>query len=169
MKNYIMDVHGFKEENIVLLMDDEIHTSPTKENILNAYQQIIADSEEGEAIFLHYSGHGTKVRDTSGDEDDGYDEALCPVDYPSNGLIIDDDLFDILIEPLPPGVNMISLMDCCHSGTILDLPYQFRPNADGSMPTSMKLDDSIDLDGMVEQFGGSPLGLLVNFFTAGEL
>ena len=111
------------------------------------------------------TGHGTKLRDDSGDEDDGYDEALCPLDYNDNGMLIDDELFDILIEPLSQGVHMVSLMDCCHSGTILDLPYIFKPNSDGTMPTSMSLDDTINLDGLIEQFGGKALGLLVNFLT----
>lgn len=78
-------------------------------------------------------------------------------------MLRDDDLFDILIEPLPEGVCMFSLMDCCHSGTILDLPYIFKPNEDGTMPETMILDDTIDLDGLVEQFGGQAMGLLVNF------
>lgn len=163
MKNYIMDVHGFEEENIVLLMDDGEHNEPTLDNIVEAYEQVVADSEEGDAIFLHYSGHGTKVRDESGDEEDGYDEALVPLDYEEAGLLMDDDLFDILIEPLAEGVHMVSLMDCCHSGTILDLPYIFKPNQDGSMPESMQLDHSINLDGLLEQFGGEALGMLVNF------
>jgi len=167
MKKYIMNEHGFDEDNIVVLMDDGQHTSPTKSNMINAYKQIVADSEDGDTIFLHYSGHGTKVRDESGDEDDGYDEALCPLDYNDSGLLVDDDLFAILIEPMQQGVHMVSLMDCCHSGTILDLPYIFKPipNEDGSMPTSMKLDDTINLDGLIEQFGGQAIGLLVNFLS----
>ena len=56
-----MEVHGFEEENIVILMDDGIHTSPTKENMIAAYEQIVADSEEGDAIFLHYSGKSRNV------------------------------------------------------------------------------------------------------------
>jgi len=166
MKKYIMDVHGFQEDNIVVLMDDGYHDEPTKENVLAAYKNVVQDSEEGDAIFLHYSGHGTKVRDESGDEDDGYDEALVPMDYDEEGLIMDDDLFEIIIEPLADGVHMFSLMDCCHSGTILDLPYIFKPNKDGSMPDTMKLDDTINLDGLVEQFGGHALGLLVNFLES---
>lgn len=77
MKKYIMDVHGFEEENIVILLDDGEHTEPTAENIINAYKQVIADSEEEDAIFLHYSGHGTKIRDDDhNEESDGFDEAL---------------------------------------------------------------------------------------------
>lgn len=163
MKNYIMDVHGFEEDNIMILMDDGEHIEPTLENMVAAYRQVVAESEDGDAIFLHYSGHGTKVRDTSGDEEDGYDEALVPVDFNEAGLLLDDDLFDILIEPLAEGVHMVSLMDCCHSGTILDLPYIFKPNQDGSMPETMQLDHSVNLDGLLQQYGGEALGMLINF------
>ena len=51
-----MDVHGFEEENIVVLMDDGIHALPTKDNMIQAYEQIVADSEDGDAVFLHFSG-----------------------------------------------------------------------------------------------------------------
>jgi hypothetical protein len=51
-----MNVHGFEEDNIVVLMDDDQHISPTKSNIINAYKQIINDSNDGDTIFLHYSG-----------------------------------------------------------------------------------------------------------------
>ena len=62
MKRYIQAVHGFEEDNIVVLMDDGQHTPPTKANILAAYKQVIADTQAGDAVFLHYSGHGTKLR-----------------------------------------------------------------------------------------------------------
>ena len=114
-------------------------------------------------LFSRYNiGHGTKLQDDNGDEEDGFDEALVPLDYAEKGMIRDDDLFDILIKPLADGVSMFSLMDCCHSGTILDLPYIFKPNDDGSMPEGMSLDETIDLDGLVEQYGGQALGLMVN-------
>lgn len=51
-----MNVHGFEEENIVLLMDDGKHTEPTAANIINAYKKVVSDSKDGDAIFLHYSG-----------------------------------------------------------------------------------------------------------------
>ncbi len=69
--------------------------------------------------FFLPAGHGTKIRDDdSGEEGDGYDEALCPRDFQDAGMIRDDDLFDILVKPLADGVHMVSLMDCCHSGTL---------------------------------------------------
>jgi metacaspase-1 len=109
-KKYIMNVHGFAEENITVLMDDGEHESPTKANMINAYKKVIAESKSGDAIFLHYSGHGTKVKDDDGDDKDGYDEALVPLDYKEVGLLRDDDLYDILVKPMADGAHMVSLV-----------------------------------------------------------
>ena len=125
MVEYIKDVHGFQDENITLLMDTNGYVQPTKENIVNAYRQLVASTEPGDAVFCHYSGHGGKLIDDDGDEKDGYDETLIPVDYESAGQIRDDELFSTLIGPLKAGVVMTCVMDCCHSGTVLDLPYVF--------------------------------------------
>ena len=130
MYNYIQEYYGFQDDDIVVLVDDEDgdHTPPTKANILNAYKHIVSVSQPGDSIFLHYSGHGTKVKDINGDEEDGYDEALCPLDFQTSGLILDDELNDIIVKKLPVGVHVVALYDCCHSGTVLDLPYEYKAN-----------------------------------------
>ena len=43
-------------------------------------------------------------------------------------FIKDDDLFAILVQSLAPGVSLVAVMDCCHSGTLLDLGYDFTLN-----------------------------------------
>jgi hypothetical protein len=68
MAEYIKDVWGFEESNITFLMDDGQNPDPTMENILNAFKQLVSDSEPGDVAFVHYSGHGGKVRDDNGDE-----------------------------------------------------------------------------------------------------
>jgi hypothetical protein len=117
MKEYIKDIHGFEESHITILMDDGKHTEPTRDNILKAYRDLVSASKKGDAVFIHYSGHGGKLRDDDGDEKDGFDETLVPVDYASAGQIRDDDLFTTLIGPMAAGVTMTCLFDCCHSGT----------------------------------------------------
>lgn len=129
IKEYILNVHGFQENNITVLMDDGNHTNPTKSNIMNAFAMLVQESEYGDSVFVHYSGHGGSVPDDNGDEEDGYDETLIPVDFRSAGQIRDDDIFSKFVAVMPAGVTVTCLMDCCHSGTILDLPYSFK--ADG--------------------------------------
>ena len=71
-----------------------------------------------------------RVVDQDGDEDDGYDETLIPVDFQRAGQIRDDNLLKHLVKPMSAGVTMTCLMDCCHSGTVLDLPYRFVADGD---------------------------------------
>lgn len=52
----------------VLLMDDGTHTEPTKDNILAAYAEVVEKSKAGDAVFCHFSGHGSRVKDLDGDE-----------------------------------------------------------------------------------------------------
>ena len=66
--------------------------------------------------------------DTNGDEVDGYDEALCPLDFETSGVIVDDEVNETLVRPLPRGAKLHAVVDACHSGTILDLPYLCRFN-----------------------------------------
>jgi hypothetical protein len=88
-------------------------------------QWLVADAQPGDALFVHYSGHGSQQRDTNGDEKSGQDQVLVPVDYNKGGrMIVDDWIFDTLIIPLPEGVHMFAVMDCCHSGSIMDLPFE---------------------------------------------
>jgi hypothetical protein len=77
--------------------------------------------KEGE-LFLSYSGHGASIRDKSRDEKDGCDETIVPLDFE---LIVDDDLRKILVEPLSNKVKLTALFDCCHSGSGLDLKYNY--------------------------------------------
>ena len=56
MIEYIKDVHGFEDRNITVLMDDGEHREPTRDNILNAYTQLVQQSEAGDCCYCHYSG-----------------------------------------------------------------------------------------------------------------
>lgn len=153
MKDYIKDCHGFTDDDIVLLMDDGENTSPTSANILAAFRKLASEAEPGDACFVHYSGHGCSIRDDEREEADGNDEALCPVDYQEAGVLRDDDVLKALITPLKKGVVLTAIMDCCHSGTILDLPFIFL--ADGQQEEMMADED----------FDFGPLLSFVNSFA----
>ena len=132
IKDYLINFQGFEERQITLLMDDGININPTKGRIIRAYRRIVKVSKAGDTVFCHYSGHGGRTKDLDGDESDGLDETLIPMDYQSAGQIIDDDLFKELVQPMSEGVHATCLMDCCHSGTVLDLPYHFTAESDAS-------------------------------------
>lgn len=75
-------------------------------------------------VWIHYSGHGSYVRDTSGDEKDGNDECLVPSDYQTAGLIPDDYICS-LFNHFNPKTRVVAVFDCCHSGTIGDVKYSW--------------------------------------------
>ncbi|ANB14936.1 Ca(2+)-dependent cysteine protease MCA1 [Sugiyamaella lignohabitans] len=124
---YLQDRHGYKKDDMVILTDDsrDPRSIPTKENILRAMQWLVSGAQTNDTLFLHYSGHGGQTRDLDGDEDDGFDETIYPVDFEQAGNIVDDQIHDIVVRPLMPGVRLTALFDSCHSGSILDLPYLY--------------------------------------------
>ena len=136
MKHVLSDlgltsVEGGYEERILVddaegaNLQDQVHGLPTRKNIMEGMAWLVQGAVPGDTLFLSYSGHGAQVPDKNGDEDDGYDETLVPVDFKSAGQIVDDEIFATLVAPLPAGVRLTAVMDCCHSGTVLDLPYAF--------------------------------------------
>lgn len=95
---------------------------PTKQNILHSMQKLVAGAQAGDMLYFSYSGHGTQVVDRTGEEADGMDEAIVPTDYDQTGRVItDDELYAYMVQPLPEGVLLTCMFDCCHAGTILDL------------------------------------------------
>lgn len=98
----------------------------TGKGILKILNNLVTESykDELDIIFLYWSGHGTSIECNDGDEDDGQDECICPVDYDTNGLITDDMLSDI-IHMINHKTKVIFVCDSCHSGTILDLKYHY--------------------------------------------
>ncbi|KAK0431415.1 peptidase C14 [Armillaria borealis] len=107
---------------IKVLRDDSRNADeiPTKNNIIKAMQWLVKGARPDDSLVFHYSGHGGQIRDQNGDEADGYDEVIFPVD---GGYIVDDDMHAFMVKPLPPGCRLTALFDCCHSGSALDLPY----------------------------------------------
>jgi hypothetical protein len=95
---------------------------------MNSFDLLVskATEEQFDELWFSYSGHGSYVYDETGDEKDYYDEVICPVDYSSSGMIVDDYIYDNLVSKLPSNATLFALMDCCHSGTILDLPYMYN-------------------------------------------
>ncbi|KAJ7155032.1 caspase domain-containing protein [Mycena filopes] len=119
---------GYKPEDIVVLTDDSPHPRglPTRKNIIDAMQWLVRGTRPHDALFFHYSGHGGQTPDLDGDEVDGYDDVIYPVDYRRNGHIADDQMHDIMVRPLPAGCRLTAVFDSCYSGTALDLPYIYN-------------------------------------------
>ena len=92
------------------------------------------------------SGHGGQTKDTSGDEADGYDETIYPLDFEQAGQIVDDvssevaerrsymltsyqQMHDILVKPLPPGCRLTAIFDVSLSHSPIKLKLTSLPSA----------------------------------------
>lgn len=142
MVQFLTERYGFVKDDMVILTDDQTmpRAIPTRANILNAMQWLVAGAQPGDNLFLHYSGHGGRTEDLDGDEEDGYDECIYPVDFQQTqpGHIIDDIIHDICVRPLPPGCRLTAIFDCCHSGSIMDLPYMYSTKGVLKEPNLLK-------------------------------
>ncbi|KAK8870051.1 hypothetical protein IAR55_000621 [Kwoniella newhampshirensis] len=135
----------------------------------NALNGCINDARNrDDALFFHYSGHGTQMEDVDGDEEDGYDEvAICPLDYQQAGLIIDDDSgHDLLVSPLPAGCRLTAIFDSCHSGSVMDLPYTYSTEGKIKEPDLLAEASQGLLGAGMDVLRGDTGGIMSNLFGA---
>ncbi|KAF8628998.1 hypothetical protein AX17_005854 [Amanita inopinata Kibby_2008] len=125
VRKFLTQNYGFKSNEIILLTDDssDHRLQPTRKNMIECMQWLVQDACQHDSLFIHYSGHGGQKGAETDQEADGLDEVIFPVDFKQNGDIVDNEMNQILVQPLPSGCRLTALFDCCHSGTVLDLPY----------------------------------------------
>jgi len=88
--------------------------SAHKFGIQYAIQNFLKMSKDEDELIVFYAGHGSQVKDESGDEKDSMDETICPSDHPN--MLKDDELYELFIKK-PKGAKLTVIFDCCHSGT----------------------------------------------------
>jgi hypothetical protein len=115
----LLTSQGFDNFNILTDLTD---VKPTKSNILNEFKNLIINAKSGDVLFFYYSGHGSYTYDRNNDETDGRDEMLVSSDLKA---VLDDELKTIIQTHLSSEITIIGLFDSCHSGTILDLKYNY--------------------------------------------
>ncbi|KAJ7031061.1 peptidase C14, caspase domain-containing protein [Mycena alexandri] len=125
MRDMLLDVWGYTEAQITVIFDDNVedHVQPTRANILRAIADFVKDVKEDDHLVFHYAGHSMQVESPrSNSEDDGKDECLVPMDGEEN-KIVDNELHDCLIKPLPSGSHLVAILDTCHAGSLLHLKH----------------------------------------------
>ena len=125
IKNMLIDAYNYNASNIIMLRDDNKNMLPTRNNIINNLTNVINESGKYDELWIHYSGHGSRIIDNNYDENDGYDEVVVPCDYIQEGFITDDIIFNIIKNSK---CRTIIVMDCCNSGTVCDLQWTFENN-----------------------------------------
>ncbi|KAN0138029.1 Caspase domain containing protein, partial [Lactarius tabidus] len=133
MARFLQEHLHFHPDNIRILTDDQVNQRknlPTAANILAGMRWMVEGAQPGDSLFFYFSGKAMQIKDEDEEELDGKDECLCAMDYddrrnPPAGIIVDDTMHDIMVKPLPRGCRLTAVLDCCNSGTLLDLPYTY--------------------------------------------
>lgn len=110
--------------NVVVLTDKDA----TKKNIISELQKIENKAKNGSIIYIHFSTHGQPFQDFDGDEEDGWDESVVPVDaeikyikgkYEGQNHITDDELLihtNKIRQAIGNNGCVYVVMDACHAG-----------------------------------------------------
>ena len=131
------DIHGMEDVNllspilrkqgfaITALLDEQA----TFDNIIHQINLFAGKTKKGDIVYLHFSAHGQPVEDLNGDEEDGWDEAIVPIDaykiykkgvYEGKKHLTDDLLNNYikkLREKIGPTGFLYVVIDACHAGT----------------------------------------------------
>ena len=118
----ILKKQGF---TLTTLLDEQA----TYDNITNQLSRFAEKTKKGDIVYLHFSAHGQPVEDTNGDEEDGWDEAIIPIDayklykksvYEGKKHLLDDQLNKFvqkIREKIGPTGFLYVVIDACHAGT----------------------------------------------------
>lgn len=108
---------GFARAEVTLLVDGRA----TRDAILEHLRALVRALQPGDRALFHFSGHGTQLPSAADSgEEDGLDEAICPVDYSWDdlGSFLRDKDFRREFARIPAGVTFVWVSDSCHSGTM---------------------------------------------------
>lgn len=118
--------NGFEQKHILTLVNEQA----TKANILRSFHQLAKNAEQGDVVYIHFSGHGQRITDLNGDEkgpNKGWDEAWIPYDackdyrqdvYWGQNHLIDDELNTYLTRlrrKVGKEGRIVVVADACHS------------------------------------------------------
>ncbi len=109
----------FERENVCILTEQDV----THDGLLRAIDEFLVEpADENTVCLFFFAGHGSQVSDQDGDEADGFDETLVPVDglgeSEARNDVLDDELatrFEALERKCR---SFVGIFDCCHSGTL---------------------------------------------------
>jgi len=132
MRNMLIDAYGYDKSNIIMLRDDTENPGliPTYENIMRELNDIV--STNSDEIWIQYSGHGTQFQNKT--DKSLMDDVIVPIDYYNTSYIFDYDIYKILLKIQ---CRAILLFDCCHSGSVGNLPWTFMLSNNSTNDTNI--------------------------------
>lgn len=106
-----------------------LDSKATYSAIIKEINKLTLKCKKGDYVYIHFSCHGQPFEDQNGDEADGWDESIVPVDagmiyekgvYEGERHIIDDDLL-VMMNKIRSKVGntgvIYVVLDACHAGT----------------------------------------------------
>lgn len=117
----ILKPNGFRD--IVTLTQNEA----TKSAIVREFKALAERCSEDDTVYIHFSGHGQRMTDIDGDEEDGWDESWIPYDayrkycdQDHGEKHLSDDEVGVLLMNIRKKVGVSGLIavvvDACHAG-----------------------------------------------------
>jgi hypothetical protein len=105
--------YGFKD--IRELKDEQA----TRQGILDAINQLIADTQKGDRVVIYYSGHGSQRLDTKSSKNQR-DQTIVPVDAWKGVKDIRDKELALLFDKIvfDKQARLTAIYDSCNSGTM---------------------------------------------------
>jgi hypothetical protein len=118
--------YGLTEANTTVLLDQQA----TRSALLSALRRVLVDEAlPGGVVLFYFSGHGSRVYDSSLDEPSQLDSTILPYDARTQEQpldITDDELGTLVAASLAKGAKPVVVLDSCNSGTGMRFVAQAR-------------------------------------------
>ncbi|MCD8235173.1 MAG: caspase family protein [Prevotellaceae bacterium] len=113
----------FKTGNVKKLVNQQA----TKRAIVSTFKSLASQSQRGDIVYVHFSGHGQQMKDVHNDEKDGLDECWIPYDAYRKPCdkdrgekhLTDDEVnyyLNAIRDKIGDAGKMLVVIDACHSG-----------------------------------------------------
>jgi len=109
-----------------------LNAQATRAAFIRAWQKMVKQAKAGDTLILTFAGHGGQQPDVEPlDEKDGKDETIMFHDFnpdaPTQGRILDDELYGIFKKVSDKNINILFIADSCHSsGLVRSLARPWR-------------------------------------------
>ena len=111
--------------NISYLQDEQA----TGDNIRKALRELGDRVQDGDRVFIHYSGHGTRYNDPA---IGGCVESLLAYDGGQSGNITNREMTSLLTNITGKTDKLFVMYDACHSGGMVNIPPAMRTRGLGN-------------------------------------
>ena len=111
--------------NISYLQDEQA----TGDNIRKALRELSQKVQDGDRVFIHYSGHGTRYNDPAAG---GCVESLLAYDGGQSGNITNREMTGLLKTITSKTDKLFVMYDACHSGGLVNIPPAMRSRGIGN-------------------------------------